>query len=96
MSTTVSWRTPLIGVALVALASLAACGDAMPTDTDYEALAPADALLAKGNAPARVDICHLDDEGEYQLITVAQPAVDAHRAHGDIDPTGGECGLLPF
>jgi hypothetical protein len=30
-----------------------------------------------------VDICHLDDEGNYIPISIANPAVDAHLRHGD-------------
>ncbi|MGI9611078.1 MAG: hypothetical protein ACR2NL_12365, partial [Acidimicrobiia bacterium] len=34
--------------------------------------------------PAKVEICHLSDDGEFMLISVAEPAVDAHLAnHGD-------------
>ena len=33
-----------------------------------------------------VDVCHRNDTGGYQLITVAAQAVSAHRAHGDALP----------
>ena len=42
-------------------------------------------LLAKG-PPAKVTICHIDDDpvpGAGHFITVADPAVEAHLAHGD-------------
>jgi hypothetical protein len=31
------------------------------------------------------DICHLEGNGSYHLITVAEPAWPTHEAHGDID-----------
>lgn len=34
----------------------------------------------------KVGICHLDEYGNYQLISVADPAVQAHMAHGDAIP----------
>lgn len=36
--------------------------------------------------PERVEICHIDDDpvlGAGHFITVAEPAVDDHLAHGD-------------
>ncbi|WP_256868037.1 putative metal-binding motif-containing protein [Candidatus Entotheonella palauensis] len=33
----------------------------------------------------KVDICHVDGQGEYNLITNADPAYDSHLAHGDKD-----------
>lgn len=31
----------------------------------------------------KTDVCHLNDNGNYILITIADPAVDNHIAHGD-------------
>ncbi len=36
--------------------------------------------------PAKVTICHLNDEGEFNAIDVSQNAVAAHLAHGDYLP----------
>jgi len=32
---------------------------------------------------SQVDICHINGQGEYQLITIADPAFATHIAHGD-------------
>ncbi len=45
-------------------------------------LMPAPAALAQGQA--KVPVCHLDENGDYVLINIADPALDAHRAHGDL------------
>ncbi len=37
---------------------------------------------AKGGQP-KVQICHQEGNGSYQIISVAQPAVAAHEGHGD-------------
>lgn len=34
----------------------------------------------------KVDLCHLDEDGFYHLINVAEPAAPAHIAHGDSRP----------
>ncbi len=41
--------------------------------------------------PARIPICHIDEDGVYHLISIPQPAVDARLAKGDVKP--GENGL---
>jgi hypothetical protein len=42
-------------------------------------------MLLHAAGQTKVDICHVDDTGTYHLITIADPAYDAHIAHGDID-----------
>jgi len=37
-------------------------------------------------ASPKVDVCHREGNGRFQLITVAYQAVSAHRAHGDALP----------
>jgi hypothetical protein len=40
-----------------------------------------------GSSKTKVDVCHYDAETDaYQLITIADPAVDAHIKHGDAQP----------
>ena len=40
-----------------------------------------------GAKPNKVDVCHLDGNGTYRLITIAEPAVDSHLSnHGDALP----------
>lgn len=45
----------------------------------------------------KVDVCHRDDTGSFRLITVAAPAVSAHRQHGDAlpsEPVPGHAGFI--
>lgn len=42
-------------------------------------------VFAKGQP--KVGVCHLDDEGKYNLINIAEPAVESHFAHGDSFPS---------
>lgn len=41
------------------------------------------AAAAQANGQSKSDVCHLRGDGSYELITVADPALDAHFAHGD-------------
>lgn len=45
----------------------------------------------KGGASAagKVDVCHLNDTGGFQLITVSANSLQSHLAHGDGQPNGG-------
>ena len=45
-------------------------------------LAFAPVLVFAAGQP-KIDMCHFDDEGAYHIITIADPAFDAHVAHGD-------------
>ena len=74
-----------ICIALIALSF--ACNVDRPTQPTDDLLAPA----AKGGKKGKnkVDLCHIDEDGIYHLINVAEPAVDAHLAHGD-DLAGGD------
>jgi hypothetical protein len=46
-------------------------------------------LTTDSNArKAKVDVCHLDDEGNYKLLSIAGPALQAHLDHGDGVPGG--------
>ena len=41
-------------------------------------------VVANAAGQTKSDICHLDrDAGTYELINVADPALDAHFDHGD-------------
>ena len=54
----------------------------------------------------KVAVCHLDEEGNYIPINIADPALDAHLAHGDgvvgedldenCDPLWAYAGCLPY
>jgi len=47
--------------------------------------APADASMLAGgsDAQARVDVCHVNGQGDYIKITIAEAAYATHVAHGD-------------
>ena len=49
-----------------------------------------DAELGVNARGAKIDVCHLDDEGNWILISVAEQAVAAHRAHGDAVDMDGD------
>jgi hypothetical protein len=48
--------------------------------------------LVTGASKAKAEICHLDDEGEFFIISVADPAVPGHLGHGDHLVTAEVCG----
>lgn len=48
-------------------------------------------ISAARGGTGKVDICHLDDEGNYITINVSVKALPAHLAHGDYEP---HCGFL--
>lgn len=47
-------------------------------------------------APSKVDVCHLDDFGDYKLITVSERAVDRLLARGDSLPGDAVPGMPGF
>ena len=54
--------------------------DSATTDTDIS--------LDSREVQEKVDVCHLNGNGEYHTITINANALDAHLAHGDYE---GEC-----
>lgn len=48
----------------------------------------------QGNRQVKYEICHWSDEdNEYSIISVAEPAVAGHERHGDfVLPESGDCG----
>lgn len=46
-------------------------------------LLPAAVALAQGQE--KVVVCHVDDAGNFVPISIADPALDAHLAHGDAE-----------
>lgn len=42
--------------------------------------------LTPSLAVEKVEVCHLNDEGVFQIITVADPALPHHLDHGDAQP----------
>lgn len=82
-------RHALIALALVAVLGAVACsGDQSPTapKIDYDIDTP---LLAAGKLP-KVNICHLTDDGSFNVININQNAVNGHTGHGDIFPVPEE------
>lgn len=53
------------------------------TQDDAEVLTE-DALYKAKKAKQKVNVCHLDDEGNYKIINISQNALPAHLAHGDM------------
>lgn len=60
-----------VRLTLMALVTLAVAVVGMPT--------------AEG-APAKVEVCHVDDDGAVRLITISERAFETHVAHGDAAP----------
>ena len=79
-------RRSWIWTASVAVTSALAC-DLAPTAVDE----PLAAGVSLAMAQARVDVCHLTGTGEYEKITIAEPAFDTHVDHGDV--AAGTAGL---
>jgi hypothetical protein len=53
--------------------------------------------LAFANGQTKTDVCHAHGDGTFDLITVADPAIDSHIAHGDGligDPVPGQPGFV--
>jgi hypothetical protein len=66
--------------------SLAACDSTAPDAAEPHQAEAILGFLAKGQA--KTEVCHRTDDPEnpYVLIEVADPALDAHIAHGDAGP----------
>ena len=99
------WRTAaayrfasVVGIAVGSALIVSACNQS-PTATDSvgNETAVVGQTFATKKA-AKVDVCHLDDEGAYHLINVSGNALSAHIAHGDGQPGDGTfdeaCGLV--
>lgn len=77
-------RLSQLAFALAAMLVLAACGpNASPTAPPM--LFNDQSLSGEAKLP-KIDICHLDDEGNYNLININGNAQQSHLAHGDILP----------
>lgn len=50
-----------------------------------------DTIAARGNGKGqnKIDICHVNENGQYKLLTLPAPAEPAHLGHGDAHP--GDC-----
>jgi hypothetical protein len=73
-------------VLLVSLTLVLYSCDSM-TDSAPQNNIQSQGLTVDSNAKkAKVDVCHLDDEGNYRLISIAEPALKGHTKHGDAQP----------
>lgn len=83
----------IVPLTLAAAIVLSGCGDdAAPLGGDSTALSP-----ARGGPPAKVTICHVDEDGERRTMEVPERAVDAHMAHGDATgPCADMCTPEPY
>jgi len=79
---------------LAALGTVAACTES-PSPTSPT---PVGGLAAIDAAPPKTAVCHRSDsEGSFVLISIADPALPAHLAHGDAtpgDPVPGSPGFV--
>ena len=79
-----SWLVVVGGIAVALMGSLVAC------TSSSTATSPTGVALATGDSTSvqapQVDICHLTDEGAFNLININGNAAPAHRAHGDAAP----------
>jgi hypothetical protein len=88
------WKSILRVSPLLILAVIAfGCGSDNPTAPQLSADIDAGGTLSTDKKLPKVDICHLDDDGNYVLINVNGNAEAAHLAHGDVLPNeDGTCG----
>lgn len=85
-------RLSQLALALAAMLVLAACGpNASPTAPPM--LFNDQSLSGEAKLP-NIDICHLNDEGGYNLININGNAQQSHLNHGDIFPTVLDDGSL--
>ncbi|GEM_PF-4992969 len=52
-------------------------------NTSMEPLSETSMTNQNQNSQTRIDVCHVDEQGTYRKITIAQAALEAHLAHGD-------------
>lgn len=82
-------RLPAVVVGFVALVA-AGCSGSPASPMSPLALS-GNTSLKGGAAPSsagKVDVCHVNDKGGFQLINVSANALQAHLAHGDGQPNG--------
>lgn len=82
-------------ICLIAL-FIIGCSDGSTLTSALDDEAPAVSLAANGGQN-KTEVCHLDeDSNAFKLITIADPAFDAHLAHGDGVPGGAVPGQSGF
>jgi hypothetical protein len=85
-------RLPLPAVAVAVVALFAAACSGSPANPNSPLSLSSNTNLKGGGAPqssaGKVDVCHLNDTGGFQLINVSANALQSHLAHGDGQPNG--------
>lgn len=83
MKTTKLYLTLLLVSAALFMYSCESVTNSVPQDEEILT----QGMELSGSSKTKVDVCHYDAETDaYQLITIADPAVDAHINHGDAQP----------
>ena len=67
-------------------------------------LVPATIVLAESQGQDKVAVCHVDGQGSFIPISIADPALDTHFAHGDVYPgvfikgnyLDANCNICPY
>jgi hypothetical protein len=68
-------RLPLVLIVSFGMCLNTACTDPALVESDFDVALKAD-----------TDVCHLNDDGAFQLITINENAYPAHVEHGDAQP----------
>lgn len=75
---------------LILMLVLSACivysCDSISDSTPQQSEIQSQELLQSSEAKDKVPVCHVDGQGNYSLITVAEPALKGHEKHGDAQP----------
>ena len=77
-----------LGLLLVSVTLFFYSCESVTDSTQQNKIQSQDLTIDNNAKKAKVDVCHLDDEGNYKLISIADPALDAHLNHGDGVPRG--------
>lgn len=93
MKTTKLVLTLLLAPATLFLYSCESVTNSDPQDDD---ILTQEMPLNSSSKQAKVEACHLDDEGNYKLLSIAEPALKAHLKHGDGVPGGDVPGMEGF
>jgi len=89
----VLWATAMKGFSMCEEGGLAVPVMTIDIDTGVATLVGSSILQGQSHGgdipPRKVNVCHLNEEGEYVSINVSLEALAAHLAHGDMLPGNG-------
>jgi hypothetical protein len=80
------------GGSLLAMVMLVACQQSGSPTAPVSAERGASIEAVSGSKQSKSNICHVDDDGLFHVVNVADPAVAAHVEHGDHLVTAEVCG----